>query len=138
MSGKARLMGGYDVDAVLLQALGRLTMPSDVNTAPAAAPDVREGLRRVCRIPARRLGDECAIDPLTASDQLDRIRVTRRDSSSLERHELRGALPLMPPDAADTGDPGAVGHGPVDAHRTQLHGLTAHPRLDAELAQLFD
>ncbi|MEU5110867.1 hypothetical protein AB0G64_05140 [Streptomyces longwoodensis] len=50
-------MDDYDVDAVLQQALDRLTVLADINSALAGTLEVAESVRRAARIVARRLGD---------------------------------------------------------------------------------
>lgn len=55
--GKALRVDDYDVDAVLQQALDRLTVLADINSALAGTLEVAESVRRAARIVARRLGD---------------------------------------------------------------------------------
>ncbi|MBR7833386.1 SpoIIE family protein phosphatase [Actinospica durhamensis] len=49
-------------DAVLERALARLSLVADLSEALAATLDAREGVERVCRLLAQRLGDWCAVD----------------------------------------------------------------------------
>ncbi|SDN14324.1 PP2C family protein-serine/threonine phosphatase [Streptomyces wuyuanensis] len=92
-------MDEYDVDAALQQALDRLTLLADVNSALAATVDAREGLRRVCRMLAQRMGDWCAIDVLTERDEIGRVCATHRGPVLLQGEETEAPLPKPPPDA---------------------------------------
>ncbi|MFD9515546.1 PP2C family protein-serine/threonine phosphatase [Streptomyces mirabilis] len=91
-------MDDYDVDVILQQALDRLTVLADVNSALAGTTEVLEGLRRVARIVARRLGDWCAVDLLSDQSRIERIRVTRTDTGPQPQEEL--AFLSGPPESA--------------------------------------
>ncbi len=86
-------MEGYDVDQMLELALTRLTVLADINSALAETMDASEGLRRVCTILARRVGDWCAIDRLAGDDEVHRICATRTETASALLTEERTTLP---------------------------------------------
>lgn len=92
-------MDEYDVDAVLQQALDRLTLLADAGSALVSTMDVREGLGRVCRIVTHRLGEWCAVDLLSERDRLERVCVAHRDPAVPARDEFAG-LSMAVPDAA--------------------------------------
>jgi hypothetical protein len=69
----------YDVDSALQQALDRLTVVADVNSALASTMDPREGLARASRLLAQRVGDWCAVDLLAAAGGVRRACTATRD-----------------------------------------------------------
>ncbi|RAJ45330.1 serine phosphatase RsbU (regulator of sigma subunit) [Kitasatospora sp. SolWspMP-SS2h] len=128
-------MDDYDVDAVLQQALDRLTVLADVNTALAGTLSATEGLRRVARIAARRLGDWCAIDLLTAKGRIERVCVSRTPTGPPPREEL---VLLNPPPPPAAGPLARVlrGAGPLLLTGTDLTPDDADP-WDKEQADLL-
>ncbi|MFI1469330.1 PP2C family protein-serine/threonine phosphatase [Streptomyces wuyuanensis] len=121
-------MDEYDVDVALQQALDRLTLLADINSALAATFDAKEALRRVCRILAQRVGDWCAIDVLTDQDELDRVCATHKGAVLLHGRSLEGQLPKLPREA--TGPMARVlqGAGPLTL---ELQDLRSSDRMDA-------
>ncbi|WP_406841477.1 PP2C family protein-serine/threonine phosphatase (plasmid) [Streptomyces sp. AHU1] len=91
-------MDDYDVDAILQQALDRLTVLADINAALAGTVEVAEGMRRVARIVARRLGDWCAVDLLSDQGRIERVCVTRTQAGPQPQEEL--AFLSLPPETA--------------------------------------
>ncbi|AKH86830.1 hypothetical protein AA958_16865 [Streptomyces sp. CNQ-509] len=102
----------YDVDAILQQALDRLTVLADINAALAGTLEMNEGLRRVTRIAARRLGDWCAVDLLAEKGRIERFCASRTESGP-QPHEEHAFLPLPPGPAADPLVRALRGAGPL-------------------------
>ncbi|MFE0510686.1 PP2C family protein-serine/threonine phosphatase [Streptomyces sp. NPDC058964] len=113
-------MDEYDVDEMLQLALDRLTVLADINSALAGTMDATEGLRRVCRIVAHRVGDWCAIDLLSGDNQIERISVGRKDTGPRFAEQ-----PIELPKISDsaTGPLARVlrGAGPLLLTRTDLY-----------------
>ncbi|MFF2306098.1 hypothetical protein ACFVVP_26820 [Streptomyces sp. NPDC058128] len=91
-------MDDYDVDAILQQALDRLTVLADINAALAGTLEMAEGMRRVARIVAHRLGDWCAVDLLTGDGRIERVCVARTEAGPQPQEEL--AFLTLPPESA--------------------------------------
>ncbi|MER6734559.1 hypothetical protein [Streptomyces puniciscabiei] len=85
-----------DVDEVLQRALDRLTPPADATSALASTLDVREGLRRVCRMAVPQVGDWCAVDLVDEQDHLHRVCVAHRIPAGPPPEALEGCLPPLP------------------------------------------
>jgi serine phosphatase RsbU (regulator of sigma subunit) len=69
----------YELDEALQSALDRLALLADLSEALAGTLDEREGLDRVCRLLAHRLGDWCAVDLLRGDDCAERVSSSTRD-----------------------------------------------------------
>ncbi|MFG3206498.1 PP2C family protein-serine/threonine phosphatase [Streptomyces sp. NPDC048192] len=129
-------MDEYDVDEVLQRALDRLTVLADINTALAGTLDAFEGLHRVCRIVAHRLGDWCAVDLLSEGGRMERICVTRKDAGSLSAQEMRG-LPALPETASGPFARVLRGAGPLLLTGDSLDLSAGTDAWDAQPAQVF-
>ncbi|MET9103883.1 PP2C family protein-serine/threonine phosphatase [Streptomyces antibioticus] len=112
VQGKSLKVDDYDVDAILQQALDRLTALADINSALAGTLEEAEGMRRVARIVARRLGDRCAVDLLSDQGGIERVCVTRAEAGPSPREEL---VTMPPPPESATGPLARVlrGAGPL-------------------------
>ncbi|MFF5638700.1 PP2C family protein-serine/threonine phosphatase [Streptomyces sp. NPDC012825] len=86
-------MDAYDVEPVFQQALDRLTLLADVSTALASTLDGPEGVRRVCRIIAHRLGASCTVDLLTDHRELERLCVSHQGADRPVAHDLYSRRP---------------------------------------------
>ncbi|MGW7380993.1 PP2C family protein-serine/threonine phosphatase [Streptomyces sp. NPDC054794] len=126
----------YDVDEILQQALDRLTVLADINSALAGTMDATEGLRRVCRIVAHRIGDSCVIDLLSEDNAIDRIRVMRTAAGGQLREDV-ARLPRLSDTA--TGPLARVlrGAGPLFLTRTDLRPGPEPDEWDAAQAHYF-
>jgi len=100
-------MGAHDRDPVLEQALARLALLADVSEALAGTLDAREGLERVCRLLAQRLGDWCAIDVLHGADRIERVSTSNGEAGTQQ------ASPEQPPPARSTLSARQDGAGPL-------------------------
>jgi len=130
--GNGLKVDDYDVDAILQQALDRLTVLADINSALAGTLEVGEGLRRVTRIVARRLGDWCAVDLLAGKGRIERISASRTESG-LQPHEEQAFLPLPPGPAADPLVRVLRGAGPLLLTETDL---APHDREESQTGQV--
>ncbi|MGW1534438.1 PP2C family protein-serine/threonine phosphatase [Streptomyces aureus] len=126
-------MDDYDVDVVVQQALDRLTVLADINAALAGTMEATEGLRRVARIVAHRLGDWCAIDLLSDQGRIERVCVTRTQAGT---QPLEERAFLTPPPETAVGPLARVLHG---AGPLLLTGedLTSQDPWDARQARLL-
>ncbi|MFG2578894.1 PP2C family protein-serine/threonine phosphatase [Streptomyces malaysiensis] len=77
----------------------RLALLTEAWAALASTLDLSEGLRRVCRILTRRLGDWCVVDLLREPGRLDRVSVVHRTPEVLPPGRYEGRLPPVPEDA---------------------------------------
>ncbi|MFB7508650.1 PP2C family protein-serine/threonine phosphatase [Streptomyces broussonetiae] len=77
----------------------RLSLLADAQAALASTLDLREGLRRACRVLAGRLGDWCVVDLLDEAGGLERAVVVHRTPEKLVPGGFEGPLPPVPQDA---------------------------------------
>jgi serine phosphatase RsbU (regulator of sigma subunit) len=103
---------GGDDDEVLQQALARLALLADLSEALAATLDAGEGINRVCRLLAQRLGDWCAVDLLRGPDLIERASTSRPDGEGQGRPADSGALPSA-----------AAPHRAATSHRVPQDGV---------------
>jgi hypothetical protein len=111
-----------DVDPALQRARARLALLADLSEALAATLDAQEGLERVCRLLAQRLGDWCAIDLLRTPERVQRACAGTRETGPEPSTGLR-PLPSPPHDAT----------GPL---ATTLHGGKPVLLLESDLRAL--
>lgn len=78
--------------------LERLTLLAEAEAALASTLDLREGLRRACRVLAGRMGDWCAVDLLDERGRLERAIVVHRTPEALAPGGFEGPLPPVPPE----------------------------------------
>jgi serine phosphatase RsbU (regulator of sigma subunit) len=110
-----------NLDEALQRARSRLSLLADLSEALAGTLDAREGLVRVCRLLAQRLGDWCAIDMFLGGDRIQRACTSNGDSDSERREHavLRGPAQ----EAAGTLADALRGAKPVLLHAGQLADL---------------
>lgn len=110
-----------NLDEALQQAQSRLSLLADLSEALAGTLDAREGLERVCRLLAQRLGDRCAIDMFLGIDRIQRATASGGDSDSERREHavLRGPAQ----DATGTLPDALRGAKPVLLHAGELAEL---------------
>jgi hypothetical protein len=102
-----------DLNEAVQRAHARLALIADLSEALAGTLDAHEGLERVCRLLAQRLGDWCAIDLLHGRDHIERTCASNRgtgpepcergtvvlgpaqDASSVLARALRGTKPVL-------------------------------------------
>jgi serine phosphatase RsbU (regulator of sigma subunit) len=112
LAGKDTVVDEFDVDEVVQRSLDRLSLLADVSTALAGTMDADEGLRRVCRIVAHRLGDWCAVDVVTAPGIIIRACATHRDDGPRDGGDMP-VMPALSPDASGPLARALRGAGPL-------------------------
>jgi len=132
-------MGAHDRDPVLEQALARLALLADLSEALAGTLDAREGLERVCRLLAQRLGDWCAIDLLHGTDRIERVCTSNRDDGTQQdtREEPQRAWSTLSARQDATGplSDALRGAGPRLLHTSDLRELPREEEWDTALAE---
>ena len=89
-------MKDENLNEALQRAQSRLTLLADLSEALAGTLDAREGLERVCRLLAQRLGDWCAIDLVHGDERLERVCAGTRKNGG-ERCDWSEGPPCPPP-----------------------------------------
>lgn len=128
----------FEGERVLQDAVDRLTLVANASEALSSAPEVEDGLRRLCRVLVPALADWCAIDLVQGDRRLRRVVLEHRvpDGPSSESFEA-----LLPETVEDSPAPltrTLLGGGPLrlrefpppdraadDLHRVELETFAA-------------
>ncbi|MEU9576893.1 SpoIIE family protein phosphatase [Streptomyces chilikensis] len=125
---------------VVGEAMERLALIVDTGRAITDAPDLRQGLREVCRILTGRLADWCVIDLLGPNGTGERVGVVRRDRHGRPADGIESTLPPFSGSARGPLARALRGAGPLLLHTLggeEPPGQIGSP-LDARHRALFD
>jgi serine phosphatase RsbU (regulator of sigma subunit) len=127
-------MSHHHLDEVLKRAQSRLALIADLSEAMAGTLDAREGLERVCRLLAQRLGDWCAIDLLQRDDRIERVCASSR-ATGPENCEPRAWRLCPPQDATGALADALRGGNPALLHAHELRALSRASEWESTLAE---